>query len=240
MSTTLPPPEDRLRRADRSADEAKREVLEAVEEGFERPVEELSRSPEASSAFRARLKRIGERLMELRGDLEPSAIDRDQLHALHTAIHEARDLMQALDDEGSRLDALNELLIRIERIRHVLRDALDEHVAGIPGDAGQVVAQLDEWLPHVPRHEIARLAGVDRRTLTRWSGRQGPPGRRLQLVAQLVAVLRHSWTEDGVVAWFDRPNRDLRGRRPIAVLDDPNSERELLMAARATRSQYGT
>jgi hypothetical protein len=59
-------------------------------------------------------------------------------------------------------------------------------------------------------------------------------------VAALVAVLRHDWTEDGIVAWFNRPRRDLDGRAPIALLDDPNSEQALLSAARSSRSQYAS
>lgn len=60
-------------------------------------------------------------------------------------------------------------------------------------------------------------------------------------MARLVAILRHAWTEDGIVAWFHRPRRDLQGQRPIAVLKDPNyDEDELISAARAGRSQYAT
>lgn len=225
-------PEEKLRRVDQTVEEVKQTFLAAVEE--------LAQSDDVASPFEARLAQISLRLQALPGELEPSVFESEQLHELHTALHEIRDLLQALQATTDRLDILNELLIRIELIRHIVRDAIDEHVAGIGSDAGRVVAQLGEWLPTIPQREIARLVDVHPRTMARWADQPGRPRRRLQLVAQLVAVLRHSWTEEGVVAWFDRPNRDLRNRKPISVLDDATQERDLLMAARATRSQYGT
>jgi hypothetical protein len=62
----------------------------------------------------------------------------------------------------------------------------------------------------------------------------------LRVFARLVAILRHNWDEQGIVAWFDRPRRDLGGRRPATVLLDPNYEDELISAARAGRSQYAS
>jgi uncharacterized protein (DUF2384 family) len=78
------------------------------------------------------------------------------------------------------------------------------------------------------------IVGVDRRTLSRWKKQSGPPKRRVRMVASLVAVLRHNWTEEGIVAWFYRPRRDLDGRKPIALLDDPNEDYALIIAARSS------
>jgi transcriptional regulator with XRE-family HTH domain len=232
MGGGLLTPEERLRQVDRAVEEVKQSFVEAVEE--------LASSDAVASPFEDRLGEIAARLRELPGKLEPSVFERDQIHELHAALHEIRDLMADLERVEDRLDILNELLLRIEVIRHIVRDAIDEHVAGIGDDAGHVVTQIGQWLPAVPQREIARLAGVDRRTVARWTAKSGPPQRRLQLVAQLVAVLRHSWTGEGVVAWFDRSNHDLGDRKPISLLDDATRERDLLMAARATRSQDGT
>jgi uncharacterized protein (DUF2384 family) len=99
---------------------------------------------------------------------------------------------------------------------------------------------LDQWLPHVPDQTIANLVGVDRRTLSRWRGQTGQPRRNLRLLARLVAILRHNWDEEGIVAWFGRPRRDLAGRRPAALIEDPNAEAELIEAARSGRNQYAT
>jgi DNA-binding transcriptional MerR regulator len=226
-------PEERLRHTGQTVDEVKQAFTDAVEA--------LAESNEVDSAFEERLTEVAERLQGLPGDLEPAVFENEQLHELHTALHELRDLLQELREKpDDRLDILNQMLIRIEVIRHIIRDAIDEHVTAISSDAGMVVKQLSDWLPGTTQREVARLVDVHPRTILRWSHQGGRPDRRLQLVAQLVAILRHSWTEHGVVAWFDRPNRDLDGRRPITLLDDAGRERDLLMAARATRSQYAT
>jgi type VI secretion system protein ImpL len=61
------------------------------------------------------------------------------------------------------------------------------------------------------------------------------------VVARLVAILEHSWTPAGIVAWFHRPRRDLGGRTPLAVLSRRNPDEEALVsAARAGRSMYAT
>jgi hypothetical protein len=63
----------------------------------------------------------------------------------------------------------------------------------------------------------------------------------MQTVGQLISILRHNWTEEGVVAWFHRPRRDLGGRPPLAVLSSESFDEDILLsAARAGRSQYAT
>lgn len=230
--------EERLRQLDQAVEEVKQSFIEALEQGFLKPAEELAQSDEVAPAFEERFLGIAERLRALPGELEPTSFGQEPLHELHTTLHQMRDLMRELEGNADdRLDILNELLIGIERIRHIIRDAIDEHVTGISSDAGGVLNQLSEWLPGISQREIARLVDVHPRTLLRWSQQAGRPQRRLQLVAQLVAILRHGWTEEGVLAWFDRPNRDLGDRKPSSLLDEPAYERDLLMAARATRSQ---
>jgi uncharacterized protein (DUF2384 family) len=119
-------------------------------------------------------------------------------------------------------------------------EAADEQVEGIDSNVGLVLAQLDGWLPQTSQREVARLVGVGRQTLGRWSTLAEPPQRRLALVARLVAILRHSWTEEGVIAWFERPNRDLDQAKPLEVLNDAAYEHALLLAAHATRTHYAT
>jgi hypothetical protein len=67
----------------------------------------------------------------------------------------------------------------------------------------------------------------------------GASSHRIQVVARVVAILRHAWTDQGVYAWFHRPRADLGGGPPIVLLDDPGNERALLIAARAGRVQGG-
>jgi hypothetical protein len=163
-------------------------------------------------------------------------LDKAQIAEFHSALWEIRDLLDE-EDGTYNLDTVDRLLVGIERVRHVIRDAIDEHVAGVPNDAALAFAELREWLPNTSVATLSELVGVDRRTPSRWSKSPQAASRRLQLVANLVAVLRHNWTEEGVVAWFDRPRRSLGGKKPINVLDDPLADQSLLSEARSSRSQ---
>lgn len=223
--------EERLERIDSEVDDVKQRFIEAMEQ--------LAEEPAVDDTFDARLANLLERLNQLGTNLQADDFDKDQLAALFRSLWKVRDLVDAAGGRPN-LDTCDELLILIERIRHVVRDALDEHVTGVANDRGLVVADLREWLPSTSLAAIADLVGVDRRTLHRWSQQSGPPSPRLALVARLVAILRHAWTEAGMLAWFDRPRRDLGGRRPRALLEDPTADDALVMAARSGRSQYAS
>lgn len=225
MTTTT---EQRLERHDREVEQLKRSFVEAIQH--------LEGAPEVDASFGERLDALVGRFQHLRTDLQPEDFDKAQLDELWRAFGDIPQLLAACPD----LEACDQLLIRIERIRHVMRDALDEHVAGVGGDTAAVMEELSAWLPKATRHELAELLGVDRRTLPRWEKqRDRAPSRRLQAVARLVAILRHSWTEQGILAWFHRPRRELGGLAPLEMLDDTTFDEEaLIAAARAGRSQY--
>lgn len=180
---------------------------------------------------------ISRRLQQLRYALEPDDFDKEQLVAFAQALLDIRDLV----DDRESFDSLDQLLVRFERLRHVVRDALDEHVNGVAGDSSVVLQEMFTRLPTASRDQIGELVGVNRRTLTRWLDEGRPPSWRLQVVARLVAILRHNWSSDGILAWFRRPRRDLGGKRPLDVLKhEPIDEDVLLSAARAGRSQYAS
>jgi uncharacterized protein (DUF2384 family) len=222
--------EKRLERADRNLEDLKRGFVEAVEH--------LQRTPQVGGEWDTRWHELSERLIRLRADLEPDDFDKDQIVLLLDTLLEIREL---IDREGASgdLDVCDQLLVRLERIRHVVRDALDEHVGGIAGNLSLVLEDVERWLPHVPDRVIADLVGVDRRTLARWRHQSDrPPSRRLRVFARLVAILRHNWDEQGMVEWFQRPRRELGGRKPAALMDDPMAEPLLISAARSGRSQY--
>jgi hypothetical protein len=223
--------DERLERADAQVGELKARFVDALEQ--------LANEPEVDRSFKQRLAALAERLDEVREDLSPDDFDKNQLVAMFNALFAIRKLIDTAH-ERPPLDTCDGLLINIERIRHVLRDALDEHVSGVATDRGLVVRELRGWLPRTSWAAIADLVGVDRRTLHRWSKQSGAPSPRLALVARLVAILRHAWTEPGIVAWFDRPRRDLGGRRPRTMLDEAGADEALVMAARSGRSQYAS
>lgn len=230
MTATLTP-EERLGHAD--------EELLDLKNGFVDAITQLQEHPEIDNSFGERLEAIGSRLSALREGLRPEDdLDKAQVIEFYEALWAINRLLSERESSYD-LDAIDQLLVAIERVRHVIRDALDEHVVGLPGDAGLVVEELKRWLPNTSYETIAGLVGVNRKTLTRWGKASRPAPRQLQLVAHLVAILRHNWTEEGVVAWFERPRRGLGGHRPSSVLDDPGAEETLLSEARAGRSQDG-
>jgi uncharacterized protein (DUF2384 family) len=212
------------------------EELLDLKNGFVEAIGRLQDHPEIDGSFAERLNAIAARLRALREGLRTEDLDKAQLSEFHAALWRVNDLL-AERDSSADLDVADQLLVAIERVRHVIRDAMDEHVVGLPDDSGAVVAELKRRLPDVSNERIGRLVGVDRRTLSRWAKQHRPPSRRLRLIAQLVAILEHNWTEEGVVAWFDRPRRGLGGKRPAALLDDPTADAALLSEARSGRSQ---
>ena len=222
-------PEQRLGRADAE--------LQELKNGFVDAIAQLQDHPEVDGSFRERLESIDERLGTLRDSLRFEDLDKAQLFEFNDALWEINRLLRRRGEAPPDLDVIDQLLVAIERVRHVVRDALDEHVVGLPTDAGLVVGELKKWLPRTSNETIAGLVGVDRRTLTRWTEESREPSRRLRLVAHLVAILRHNWTEEGIVAWFDRPRRGLDGRKPFSLLDDATAEERLLSEARGGRSQ---
>jgi uncharacterized protein (DUF2384 family) len=213
--------------------------LEDLQHGFIEAVEQLRRAPEVDGSYEERWQSIALRMKRLREGIQAEDYDKDQLATLATTLLDIRDQLDR-DDAPGNLDVCDQLMIMLERIRHVVRDALDEHVDGATGDVGVVMAELEHWLPHVSDQTIAKLVGVDRRSLSRWRRQGGQPRRSLRIFARLVAILRHNWDEEGVIAWFERPRRDLDGRHPAALLADPNAEDALLSAARSGRNQYAS
>lgn len=213
--------------------------LENLQEGFIEAIEHLRESPEADDSYEERWNEIARRMKGLRTGIEADDYDKEQLATLASTLLDIRDLLDREDALGN-LDVCDQLMIMLERIRHVVRDALDEHVNGATGDVGQVMEDLERWLPHITDRAIAALVKVDRRTLSRWKKLGGPPNRNLRIFVRLVAILRHNWDEEGIIAWFNRPRHDLNGRKPASLLDDPDAEDELVDVARSGRSQYAT
>jgi hypothetical protein len=229
MKPTSPPEFERLQ-----------ELEDQLEDWKQRSLEGLDESDEGlDPAFSARLEETSRRLLALNGKLHPEDWDPAALAEVRGIILEGLTALDAADPNRP-LDTVDAFLVRTEAIRHLVRDALDAHVPGDTADARALVAQLSEWLPGIKRAQLAELVDRTPRHLQRWAKDGGRPTRRLQLVTRLVALLRRAWTPEGVVAWFHRPRRDLDGRTPIDVIDDPDYERDLIVAVRQGRAQHGT
>jgi hypothetical protein len=211
--------------------------VEGVKATFEEALDEVTGHPEIDGSAHERLADVGRRLADLKPQLEAADLSYEQRATLYSALVDVNTAMNTAPGDLNRFEAA---LIGIERVRHVVRDALDEFVGGASADRRRLLHELERSLPGTRQADIAELLAVDPRTIRRWASEAGEPEHRLQLVAGLVAVLRHAWTPRGVLAWFHRSRRDLDGRAPIDLLDDPGSERVLLSAARGSRNQYGT
>ena len=137
------------------------------------------------------------------------------------------------------LDVADQALLEAEAVRHVVRDVLQEQPAAELRDASAVVALLERWLPSLTVKQLAELLGISERQLQRRRQEGGMSTYRMQVVARLVAVLRHAWTDQGVYEWFKRPRPEFDARAPMEILEDPASERALILTARAGRVQGG-
>jgi hypothetical protein len=211
--------------------------VEGVKAAFEEALAEVTAHPEIDGSANKRLAEVEQRLAGLKPQLEAADLSIEQRATLYSALVDVNTAMKAAPGD---LDRFEGALVGIERVRHVIRDALDEFVGGANADRRRLLLELERSLPGIPQVDIAKLLAVDPRTIRRWTAEAGEPEHRLQLVARLVAVLRHAWTPKGILAWFHRARRDLDGQVPIDLLDDPASERALLSAARSSRNQYGT
>jgi hypothetical protein len=143
-------------------------------------------------------------------------------------------------DEDQPLDGLDKFFVGSEAIRHIIRDALDEHVGCREDDARPLVDYLKQALPRITQADQARLAGLSIRHLQRLGKEGGAPPRQLALLVRLVRLLRYVWNPEGVVAWFYRERTDLDEHAPIELMDDPAWERLLLRLARQGRAQHGS
>lgn len=236
MPTTQPTP----------AREAFRELGE-----FERDLQRMITSDDAPVGDRSLLDRVHEtqgRLLELsQEDIELELSPELRTELLEYCLATVSKLFLAgrggHDDEMARRHVA-EALLDLEAVRHILRDAIDhEPLRTLPlGDREVALSRADavrhaeQWLPRLGAEQRAELLGTDARTLRRWkeSG-EAPAPRRAELAVDLAAVLRHSWTDEGVLRWFSRPHPMLDGHAPDEVIDDVEWERRIRDAARAAR-----
>ncbi len=175
--------------------------------------------------------------VQVSNDLPPQ-LEPEAVAEVRKIIINVLDGLERMDDERP-LDTIDQFFVGTEAVRHILRDALDEHVGVRDDDARRLVAYLKEALPRITQADQARIAGVSTRHLQRLAKEGGTPPRQLVLAARLVKLLRYVWNPEGVIAWFHRERTDLDGHAPIDVLGEPGFERVLLRLARQGRAQHG-
>jgi transcriptional regulator with XRE-family HTH domain len=220
---------DQIERADEDVALQQHRLAELVEHMGEPGSEAVAALTRAAIAWATDFNR------DVPASLPPDARDEIRDHLLRGIETLSRD-----DFEDRLLDRVDELLLSLEAVRHILRDAAEDDRGTAVATPAEAVALIDGWLPGLDRAALARLLGVDPRTLQRWQGGEG--GRltpRVRLVVQLVALLRTTWTTEGVVAWFHRPRRELGGAAPVERLDDAAAHDDLRDAARRGRASHG-
>jgi len=223
-----------------AAELVEREELVAADEAilrFQRTMEEAARAGALDSE---RLDRLRDTMKAVVARFNDEVLPRLDPAAAQEISRRLISLLTADSKKQSALDAADEYLVELEAIRHVFRDLLQEQQPQhLRREARELVGLLEAWLPSVPVQQRAALLGITPRQLQRRRNDDGPATSREQLVARLVAILRHAWTDAGVIAWFHRPRPDLDGVSPADLLNDPDRERDLLVAARAGRVQGG-
>lgn len=132
-----------------------------------------------------------------------------------------------------------EVRLAVERLRQSLNDIAESSEVGATRRPGEIVAWIEELLPHASAAVMARVTGVGTRTWQRWaSGDSEPSGEsadRVRALAQVVAHLRHAYTAAGCLAWLERPHPQLADRTPADLLRDPLQEREAIDLAAGSR-----
>lgn len=233
MPKTASPEQQRLQGLDDQLGQWKQRFLEHVERAH------ADDEGGIDDAYADRFQETAQRLIDLNDQLHVEDFDPEALAEIRDQIIRGIAIVERFDEDRP-FDSLDDFLVQAEAIRHLIRDALDAHVDGADQDSREVLANLERWLGGMSQGSLAALIGISPRQLQRWRKEGARPTRRLQLVARLVALLRRAWSEEGVVAWFFRPNTHLEGRRPIDVLEDPEFERLLGIAARQGRAQHGS
>jgi uncharacterized protein (DUF2384 family) len=222
-----------------SSEERKEQLLE-LEEAIRTWMQTLKEQADAvpEEQVKAFLDTVQKLALRMEARLPPSldpAVANELRSILISGIRRLEEI-----GEDRPLDVLDDFLLRAESMRHIVRDAIDEELPVQADDGRAVLGLLEEWLPRVPRKQLATLIGVDERTLQRWAAGGVRTSRRLYLVAKLVSLLKEAWTPEGVVAWFERPRPELDGRAPLEVIDNAEYERHLLHAVREGRAEHGS
>jgi hypothetical protein len=221
-------------------EEVGRQALEGVDETLsqiQRSLEDAAQSGAIDRDLLERLEKTSRDAAARANDNLPPEIDAQAADEIRRRLLSivTRDFSDA-----SSLDVADHILIEMEAVRHIIRDLLQEQPPVELRDAATLIALLEDWVPGISVGDLAALLGYSPRQLQRLRHELRPATHRAQLVARLISILRHAWTDQGVLSWFRRPRPDdLDGHAPVELLDDAMHEGDLIRAARAGRVQGG-
>jgi uncharacterized protein (DUF2384 family) len=170
-----------------------------------------------------------------------AAVDPYWVLIIHRAVIQAEEAIRHPDEPEAR----DQLRIALES----LRQGFAAIAEGEPVSDERSPKEIVRWLAdtaEVPQAQLADLLRVSLRKFQRWSSPResaqpdGEDARRVRAVARIINQLRFSLTPTGAVEWFSWPRDDLNGRKPIDLLDEPESLPELTMIAGSMRSTYAS
>lgn len=209
---------------------------EAIERELAAKNLQLGREAEISQDLRLYLDQLADDVATLTNEA-PGEIDPYLLLTAQGALIRALRLLDSDDAPAAR----REMRTRLEQMRQVFRDIAE----GGPLYEDRPAKEIARWLAaalDTSQASLAELLGVSTRTFQRWlseesaGGPEGEDARRVRVLARTANHLRHALTGPGVVRWFDQPNAQLEGRRPLELLDDSSAAERLANLAASARS----
>lgn len=209
---------------------------ETIEQEIARRSLLLARQPEIPEDLRFFIDELADQLI----DLPETAALRVDPYLLVAAQRALIGSLRALDSDDPAW-ARQQMRIRLEQMRQVYRDLAEGEAVYEDRPAKQVANWLAEVLD-TSQARLAELLGVSPRTFQRWIsqadsvGPEGEDARRVRVVARAANHLRHVLTGPGVVSWFEAPNPQLDGRRPLDLLDETDGASRLSTVAASARS----
>ena len=135
-------------------------------------------------------------------------------------------LLEAVDDlsKESSEDAdarLGEALLALARIKDVLRQFKHFIDTDSLRDTDIAKARIKEVLPNMEDDDLERLLDSD--------GTEEIDDNRLYLVSRLATRLQYSFTEKGVLMWFDNPRHQLENNTPLEYMNASENDPEVLL-----------
>jgi hypothetical protein len=159
--------------------------------------------------------------------LEDAVLDLTNLLPAGTEDFQARqlfrfliELKRAIEDDPKTTDAAGQVRLATMRMRDVVLRIGRRLEHATLEDENEAARFVIGELPNLSASDLGGLFGVSDRTVRNW--KEGSPVRqnveRVRLVAQLVAYLRHTMTQTGVLMWFHNQADLLAGRSPVQLL----------------------